>query len=200
MADGNDASKAIAEGRRIYVGSLRYSATPDDTEGLLQSHGFTHDKIHMSVDPISARNPGYCFVELPTAEEASRALETLNGQELLGRAVKTGPCEAKSATPRYKSYDRSRFQDKEPTFQRWGDWRGSSPRQSADGGVPVEGKDAQSPRRVEESSASAEGRRLFVSGLPKMLNQPENDAEMREFFQGFEVWVIQCVPASLVLC
>ena len=187
MADASDASKAIAEGRRIYIGSLRYSATPADIESLLQAHGFSHDKIHMSVDPISVRNPGYCFVELPTAEEASRALEELNGETVLGRPVKTGPCEAKGTTTKYKSYDKGRFGDREPTFQRWGDWRGQSAGQSAGGGAYLEGKDHQAQRHIDEYSANADGRRLFVSGLAKMLNQQENDAELRDFFQGFEV-------------
>jgi RNA recognition motif-containing protein len=187
MADDRETRSAIEEGRRIYIGSLRYTAKPEDIEVLLQSHGFTHEKIHMSIDPISARNPGYCFVELPVAEEASRALTVLDGQSVLGRAVKTGPCEAKGSTPRYKSYERNKHQEKEPTFQRWGDWRGSSAGQTSDGGAYVGGKGHRSEQHLDEYAANKDGRRLFVSGLPKMLNQQTNDAEMRDFFSGFDV-------------
>lgn len=187
MADSNESRTAVEEGRRIYVGSIRYSAKPEDIEVLLATHGFKHEKIHMSIDSISARNPGYCFVELPTAEEASRALTTLDGQEFLGRPIKTGPCETKSSKPRYKSYDRNRLADQDSATQRWGDWRrGSGPR-SSEGGAPLEGRELRSEQRADENAASREGRRLFVSGLPKMLNQLENDAELREFLSGFEV-------------
>ncbi|KAK0385123.1 hypothetical protein NLU13_7601 [Sarocladium strictum] len=190
MADDHDARSAIEEGRRIYVGSLRYTAKPEDIEVLLQSHGFTHEKIHMSIDPISDRNPGYCFVELPSAEEATRALSVLDGQSVLGRSVKTGPCEAKGSTPRYKSYERNKHQDREPTFQRWGDWRGGSAAQAPTGSPSAGRREHRTEQPIDVHAASNDGRRLFVSGLPKMLNQQENDAEMRDFFSGFEVTAV----------
>ncbi|KAK0668053.1 hypothetical protein QBC41DRAFT_356879 [Cercophora samala] len=87
--------------QRIYVGSLDYFAKPADVEELLVGTNLdSFQKIHISIDPISGRNPGYCFVDFPSHQEAAHALEALAGRSVLGRVVKLGPC-------------------------RWGDWKGS---------------------------------------------------------------------------
>lgn len=78
---------------RIYVGSLDYFAKPTDVEELLVRVNLnSFQKIHISIDPISGRNPGYCFVDFPSHQEAAYALEALAGQSILGRVVKLGPC------------------------------------------------------------------------------------------------------------
>lgn len=91
--DEESAAKAIAEGRRIYVGNLRYQAKPDDIEGLLKANELgTFESIHISIDPFTGRNPSYCFVEFSDRESADRAMSTLEGKLLLGREVKCRPC------------------------------------------------------------------------------------------------------------
>lgn len=84
--DDNGAAKAIAEGRRIYIGNLRYQAKPDDIEDLLKANDFGHfTNIDISVDPFTGRNPSYCFVDFPDTDSAKNAMEVLEGKELLGR-------------------------------------------------------------------------------------------------------------------
>jgi len=88
--DDETAAKAIAEGRRIYIGNLRYQAKPEDIESLLIANDLSHfSNIHISIDPFTGRNPSYCFVEFPDAESAKTAMETLEGKELLGREGKS---------------------------------------------------------------------------------------------------------------
>lgn len=126
MKEGSEFSKAFDEGRRNHIGNIRYVARPEDIGSFLQAHGLSPEKIHLSVDPISARNPGYCFVELPTAEDASEALTSLNVKDLFGRPVNTGACVAKNPTTRHKSFERSRYQKNElERLDARGRWRGT---------------------------------------------------------------------------
>ncbi|KAK1829905.1 putative RNA recognition domain-containing protein [Podospora conica] len=185
-------SPALAEGRRIYVGNLLYSVTPTDIETLLQTAGFDYENIHISIDPVSGRNPGYCFVEFKTPETADAALQTLNGVKVYDRALKVGPCAPKSNTPR----DPTRRPAERPTFERWGDWRGSR-EQSAT--TPPAGR-SNSERAPQQGPYGAlqhlddmkaaqfqDGTRLYVGGLGKMIDQEHNDQEMRELFEGYDL-------------
>ncbi|KAF2809457.1 uncharacterized protein BDZ99DRAFT_476883 [Mytilinidion resinicola] len=81
-----------AGGRRIYIGNLIYQAKASDVHALFTKNGFTVKRILMDWDHAAGRNPSFCFVELPTPEEANRAIATLNGRMVLGRPVKAGPC------------------------------------------------------------------------------------------------------------
>ncbi|KAK3497507.1 uncharacterized protein B0T23DRAFT_85609 [Neurospora hispaniola] len=188
---GNDTtmqnSDALTEGRRIYMGNLLYSVKPADVEGLLQDAGFTqYEKIHISVDPLSGRNPGYCFIEFTTREEAERALESLAGVDLCGRSVKLGPCHPKTSSQRREGASASPAP--RSTFDRWGDWRsGSKP------AATEEQRSYGTQRRT--GSDAKEGvvqnnKRLYVGGLGEMIDQEQNDAEIREIFLGFEIVTI----------
>ncbi|RFU72047.1 hypothetical protein TARUN_10211 [Trichoderma arundinaceum] len=176
---GND---ALAEGRRIYLGAatcnLHYVLKSQDIEEFLISNGFDDiENIHVSVDPVSARNPGYCFVDFAERATAERALTSLKAS-LRGREIKVGPCE-----PRKKrNGDGGR-----PGFQRPSDWR--SP--SGDDGQQFQGGEGrdQRPRggftRSEEVVDESQGKRLYVGGLAKMQDQEENNQEMLDIFTGF---------------
>ena len=139
---------ALSEGRRIYVGNLLYSIKPADVEDLMRQTGFdqSFEQLHISIDPVSGRNPGYCFVEFTTREEADRALEVLAGASLFNRAIKVGPCNPKSSSQRESRWNSSRGDDYKPTFQRWGDWKG--------------GEDSQSGRREGEQGPQGAARHL----------------------------------------
>lgn len=51
----------------------------------------------MSTDPFTSRNPSYCFVDLETADDASRAMSELNGKEILDRPTEINPSVAKKS-------------------------------------------------------------------------------------------------------
>ncbi|KAK0630241.1 hypothetical protein B0T17DRAFT_490185 [Bombardia bombarda] len=188
---------ALAEGRRIYVGNLLYSVKPVDIETLLQETGFgQYEKIHISVDPISGRNPGYCFVEFTSVEEAERALTSLAGVTVFDRPVKVGPCHPKAASQRREpagarwgssTSSPSPSTAPAPTFQRWGDW-------SADKRKPA-ARDEQGPYGAlkhlgEMKESDPDGRRVYVGGLGKMIDQSTNEEEIRELFAGYDIIAI----------
>ncbi|RYP45951.1 hypothetical protein DL768_007770 [Monosporascus sp. mg162] len=184
--DEPDAEKAIAEGRRIYLGNLQYQATPEDIEGLLAANGLAPcEKIHISIDPFTGRNPGYCFLEFGDRETAETAMTTLEGKTLLDRPVKCRPCQPKGSRRRY---DAGHEGSRDYGSGRWGDWRGA---RDADGqgsrtSEPYSGDRPHQPRR-EADVAAREGRQLYVGGLPRMLDQAMNDEEIRDIFKDFEV-------------
>lgn len=189
---------AVAEGRRIYLGNLLYSVQPGDVENVLRQSGFadSFDKLHISIDPVSGRNPGYCFAEFTTREEADRALESLPGITIFDRSVKVGPCNPKTASSgssqsRWGSNRGEGRSDREynPTFQRWGDWKGSdrdSARSGQRDGEPQHGPYAASRHLSEKSQRPTDKAQLYIGGLGMMTSQAQHDAEMQEILAGYE--------------
>ncbi|KAG6360978.1 hypothetical protein INS49_009197 [Diaporthe citri] len=77
-----------------------------------------------------------------------------------------------------------------PTFQRWGDWKGSRPSEPAERWPGDEGIE-QGPYgaldhidAVRKADMSA---RVYLGGLGKMINQEENDREIRGYLDGFNI-------------
>jgi RNA recognition motif-containing protein len=91
LVSPNNVNYEAPAGTRLYVGNLLYTASRDDVEGLFTSNGHHITGISMSIDPFTNRNPSYAFVDFETAEEASKAMDSVNGLELLGREVKVNP-------------------------------------------------------------------------------------------------------------
>lgn len=178
---------ALSEGRRIYLGNLLYSVQPGDVEDMLRQAGFeqSFEKLHISIDPISGRNPGYCFAEFISKEEADRALDVLPGNSIMNRSVKVGPCHPKSASQSRSSGGGRGDGGYNPTFNRWGDWKGDDAKPA-----PREGE--QGPygalRHLDNRSrrGGPEKAQLYIGGLGMMTNQAEHDAEMQELLDGFE--------------
>lgn len=95
---------------RLYVGNLLYSAQKDDIATFFAENGFNVTNVSMSIDPMTGRNPSYCFVDFESADDASRAMSELNGKDVLGRAVRINPGVAKragegSGTPQGRTYN-----------------------------------------------------------------------------------------------
>lgn len=184
--DSPETTKAISEGRRIYLGNLLYSTTPDDIEKFLGENGFpTTVNVHVSVDPFSGRNPGYCFVEFADKTVADEAMEKLEGVPMFDRPVKCRPCQPKGQQRRAGQWPRE--ENSSPSFDRWG----SSDRSKRDGpeNDRLTGRSGPNDalRHFNTSKAQEEGRQLYVGGLPRMLDQAENEVEIRGIFEGFEV-------------
>ncbi|KAL1983673.1 hypothetical protein VTN96DRAFT_10102 [Rasamsonia emersonii] len=168
--------QAIAEGRRLYVGNMPYMAKREDVEALFAGGDYKIERIDISIDPFTGRNPSYCFVDLETKDQADRAMKELDGRDLLGRPVRVKPGVAKS------TQDRS--------FSRTTD--SPSPRANDKTGSPSYTFD-----RWQRNDASAhfkgyseQGRRLYVGGLPKLSSQLTIDNEIRNFFKGYNVEAI----------
>jgi len=73
-------------GKRLYVGNLSYGVTEADLREVFAEAGDVVD-VKVVLDRDTGRPRGFAFVELGSDGEASRAIETLNGRELQGRAM-----------------------------------------------------------------------------------------------------------------
>jgi RNA recognition motif-containing protein len=74
-------------GKRLYVGNLSYSLKAEDLEDAFRKVG---EVISVKVinDMETGRSKGFAFVEMATDDLGAQAIETLNGQEIGGRALK----------------------------------------------------------------------------------------------------------------
>jgi cold-inducible RNA-binding protein len=73
-------------GKKLYVGSLSYDTTDESLKEAFSQAG-TVESASVITDKMSGRSRGFGFVEMSTDEEAQKAIEMLNGQEVDGRKV-----------------------------------------------------------------------------------------------------------------
>ena len=95
----------------IYVGNVPYAATETDLEELFKQHG-PLASVTIIRDHDDGRSKGFGFVEMENHEDGERAIEALDGHELMGRPLKVNP-----ARPREdrKNKRQDRKNKKEPT-------------------------------------------------------------------------------------
>ena len=72
--------------KRLFVGSLPYSATAEQLQELFVQAG-TVVSINVITDRYTGQGKGFAFVEMGTVEEAKKAIEILNGKQLDGRSI-----------------------------------------------------------------------------------------------------------------
>lgn len=83
---------------KLYVGNLAYEVTDDGLQRLFTDAGFQVESARVIRDMDTGRSRGFGFVELTSGEDVSRAITTLNGQTVEGRALQVN--EARPQAPR----------------------------------------------------------------------------------------------------
>ncbi|KAJ0278659.1 hypothetical protein CBS470a_009683 [Colletotrichum nupharicola] len=158
---------ALLEGRRIYLGNLLYVVRPVEIEDTLKDNDFGNfEKIVISVDPVNGRNPGYCFVDFVERADAERALSSLQG-----RALRAEEAAAESLG-----------REAEPNDKRWGNWTGQQePGVEGTGDSPYEAMG----HFDKVVGTDGDGRRLYIGGLTRMIDQQQAQEEMRDILAGF---------------
>lgn len=86
---------------KLFVGSLAW-ATTDQSLGDFFSQAGTVVSAKVITDRNTGRSKGFGFVEMSTPEEAQKAVDTLNGQDLDGRSIVVN--EARPQQPRTDNY------------------------------------------------------------------------------------------------
>ncbi len=71
----------------IYVGNLAYEVTDADLNTVFSDYGSVK-RVHIPTDRETGRPRGFAFVEMNSEEEESKAIETLDGAEWMGRSMK----------------------------------------------------------------------------------------------------------------
>ncbi|MBU0679546.1 MAG: RNA-binding protein [Verrucomicrobia bacterium] len=74
-------------GRRLYIGNLSFSTMEADLEDLFKQAG-TVVSCDLVLDKFTSKSRGFAFVEMSTDEEAEKAIQMFDGQDLDGRALR----------------------------------------------------------------------------------------------------------------
>ncbi len=72
--------------RKLYIGNLDFGITEDELRELFSQHGEVQD-VKLVTDRETGRPRGFGFVTMATADDASKAMEELNGQSVRGRNI-----------------------------------------------------------------------------------------------------------------
>ena len=73
--------------KKLYVGNLPFQATEEDISNWFTQAGATGASVSLVKDRDTGQARGFAFVEINNDEEAARAIQTLNGQDFMGRNV-----------------------------------------------------------------------------------------------------------------
>ena len=79
----------------IYVGNLSSQTTEDDLRQAFEVFGQV-ESVNIIKDRFSGESRGFGFVEIPSKQEAQKAIEEMNGKDLMGRAVNVNEARPKT--------------------------------------------------------------------------------------------------------
>lgn len=79
----------------IYVGNLSQQTTEDDLRQAFEVFGQVKS-VNIIKDRFSGESRGFGFVEIPSKQEAQKAIEEMNGKDLMGRAINVNEARPKT--------------------------------------------------------------------------------------------------------
>ena len=83
----------------IYVGNLSSETSEDDLRGAFEAFGEV-ESVNIVMDRFTSEPRGFGFVEMPSKDEAAKAIEELNGTDLGGRALNVNEARPKKTERR----------------------------------------------------------------------------------------------------
>ncbi len=83
----------------IYVGNLSYQTTDEELQALFEEFGEVAS-VKLISDRDTGRSKGFGFVEMPDQDQAMNAIESLNGREHQGRALRVNEAKPRTDKPR----------------------------------------------------------------------------------------------------
>jgi cold-inducible RNA-binding protein len=81
--------------KNIFVGNLDFAATESSIRSLFEPYGNV-ERVSLVTDRDTGRSRGFAFVEMTDSSEADRAIASLNGTELGGRALNVNEARPKA--------------------------------------------------------------------------------------------------------
>ena len=70
----------------IYLGNLPYNINEDELMELFEEYGNV-STVKLITDKFTGKSKGFGFVEMPSDDDAKKAIEELNGKEVKGRNI-----------------------------------------------------------------------------------------------------------------
>jgi len=81
----------------LYVGNLLFDVSEADLRSAFEQFGQVTE-VRLIMDKFSGKSKGFGFIEMPSKDEAEKAIGEMNGKEFMGRALNVN--EAKPKTDR----------------------------------------------------------------------------------------------------
>jgi RNA recognition motif-containing protein len=72
--------------KNIFVGNLSYNVSENAIRSLFEEYG-TVDRVSIVTDRDTGQQKGFAFVEMSVDVEGDRAIDSLSGRDLNGRAM-----------------------------------------------------------------------------------------------------------------
>ena len=91
----------------IYVGNLSYEVTREDLTTVFEEYG-TVSRVSLPRDRETDRPRGFGFVEMGSEEEESKAIESLDGAEWMGRELRVNQARPRENNRGGRSFESSR--------------------------------------------------------------------------------------------
>ncbi len=71
---------------KLFVGNLSFDTTENDLQDAFAAFG-TVNETSLMMDRATGRSRGFAFITMSTVEEAQKAIESMNGKDMGGRAL-----------------------------------------------------------------------------------------------------------------
>ncbi len=94
--------------KRLYIGSLPYETTEDDLREMFGKAGAV-ETAQVIVDKFSGRSKGFGFVQMPSDEEADKAVEMFNGSQIGTRKIIVNEARPMGERPPRRDFSARRF-------------------------------------------------------------------------------------------
>ena len=98
FAPFTDESGKQVESQKVYVGGLDPSVSEEHLFAIFSQLGQL-EKVSMQMDPSTNTSRGYAFLSYRDPQDANLAIQSMSGQVLAGRAIKTGWANQASSVP-----------------------------------------------------------------------------------------------------
>ena len=92
-------------GKKLFVGNLSWDVRDEQLKEVFSAVGTVEEAV-VIIDRMKNRSKGFGFVTMSSEEEAQKAMEELNGQEVDGRPINVS--EAREQSREKRSFGGSR--------------------------------------------------------------------------------------------
>ncbi len=87
---------------KLHIGNLPFSVGEDELKEMLAA--FNPSEVTLIKDKFSGRSKGFGFAEIPSEEDAQKAISELNGKDMQGRELKVSEARPMEDRPPRRSF------------------------------------------------------------------------------------------------